>query len=85
MLDQLGELDDTGTRVKVVDLENDLFDGLVLKTLISKLAEREVILPTGENVQSQERQYRNLEAVLKVIEEVVEVKPEEIKYDNQNF
>ena len=69
------EIEDTDTRVRVTDLENDLFDGLVLKTLFKKLSGKEVTMPTGENVQSQERQRRNLDAVLKAIQDELEIDP----------
>jgi hypothetical protein len=53
-------------------LQTDLSDGLAFKILFERLSDSAVIIPMpmGELVQSEERQKRNLTAVVAKIEEI---------------
>ncbi len=73
------ELGDSSTRIRVESLEADLFDGLVLKVLVSRLSGRDIVMPAGEFVQSEERQRINLKAVLGAIEEILGLPEENVK------
>ena len=55
------------SRVRLVDLEDDLKDGMVLKLLLVKLTGQPIELPCGDFVQSKERQKTNVEFVLQKI------------------
>jgi hypothetical protein len=57
--------------LQITSLKDDLYDGLVLKVLLEKLTGKSVAMPTGQHVQSEERQRRNLEAVVASIEEAI--------------
>ena len=65
----------------MIDLESDLFDGLVLKHLVERLDEGDetVPMPAGEFVQAEERQRRNIAAVLDKIEQMTGVTEDEKK------
>ncbi len=65
---------------QVENIENDLFDGLVLKVLVQTLSGQAVPMPAGEFVQSKERQRINLEAVLNKIQEMLKVPQEDVTY-----
>ena len=55
-------------------------DGLVYKKLVEKLSGEMIDMPTGEYVQSEERQRRNLSAILSKIEMLLGVPAQEAKY-----
>jgi len=58
------------SRVRLVDLEDDLKDGMVLKLLLVKLTGQPIELPCGDFVQSKERQKTNVEFVLQKIRDI---------------
>lgn len=70
------------SRVRIMELEEDLKDGMVLKLLLCKLTGQELELPCGDFVQSRERQQTNLEFVLQKIRDTTKArlpwKPETI-------
>ena len=77
------ELGDSSTRIRVTDLKNDLYDGVVLKVLLERLSGESVAMPAGEFVQSEERQRINLRAVLDRAREILGVREEEVTYAPQ--
>ena len=74
------ELGDGDIRIKVEDLEHDLYDGLILKTLVEKLTGEKIAMPAGEFVQSEARQMVNLENVLNRIEEILDIPKSQVKW-----
>jgi len=58
------------TRVRIVDMEEDLKDGMVFKLLLEKTTGEALVMPCGDYVQSKERQTTNVEFILKKIEEI---------------
>ena len=74
------ELGDGDIRIKVQDLEQDLYDGLILRTLVEKLSGEQISMPAGEFVQSEARQMVNLENVLNRIEEILNIPNNQVKW-----
>ena len=66
---------------QIEDLQGDLADGLALKTLVERLSggSEHIQMPMGNLVQSEERQKRNLAAVLTRIEEITEAEERDIR------
>ena len=61
-----------------------MFDGLVLKHLVERLSDgaASIPMPAGEFVQAEERQRRNLQAVVAKIEEITGVAESEKRWMN---
>ena len=51
------------TRVRIVDLEEDMVDGMVFKLLLEKLTGECLVVPCGDYVQSKGRLKTNVELV----------------------
>ena len=73
------ELGDGESRMQVTNLEEDLRDGLIVAQLVGSLSGQTIQLPFGRYVQSSQRQFNNLQFVLKRTQEVLELKTDEIK------
>jgi len=72
------ELGDETKRIRVEDLESDLYDGLVLKELMEKLSGQSILMPGGEFAQAEERQRNNVKAVLSKINDILALEKEYI-------
>ena len=61
------------TRVRIVDLEEDMVDGMVFKLLLEKLTGECLVMPCGDYVQSKERQKTNVEFIIRKVEEITNI------------
>ena len=52
------------TRISINDFEEDLKDGMVIKSLLEKHCGKKLTLPCGDFVQSKERQLLNLKFLI---------------------
>ena len=73
------ELGDGESRMQVTNLDEDLRDGLIVAQLVGSLCDQTIQLPFGRYVQSSQRQFNNLQFVLKRTKEVLELKSDDIK------
>ena len=73
------ELGDGESRMQVTNLDEDLRDGLIVAQLVGSLCDPTIQLPFGRYVQSSQRQFNNLQFVLKRTKEVLELKSDDIK------
>ena len=73
------ELGGGDCRMQVSSLEEDLRDGLIIGQLMSKLAKQDIQMPFGKYVQSDKRQFNNLQFVLNKTLEIMSMKQNEVK------
>ena len=73
------ELGEDERRMQVDSLEEDLKDGFVIAQLVGKLAKESIQMPFGPYVQSTQRQFQNLQFVLKRTREILGLTQEQTK------